>query len=54
MDLMSVQILLMMIKKILMITTQQDKEKILIVFYNMITEMIHKKFQAVVFICNII
>ena len=48
MDLMSVQILLMMIKKILMITTQQDKEKILIVFYNMITDMIHKKFQAVV------
>ena len=48
MHLLSVQILLMMIKKILIITSKQHKEKVLILFYNMTTGMIHKKFQAVV------
>ena len=48
MHLLSIQILLMMIKKILIITSKQHKEKVLILFYNMTTGMIHKKFQAVV------
>ena len=48
MHLLSVQMLWMMFMRILMITTQAEKRKVLIVFYDMIADiMTNKKFQAI-------